>query len=244
MDAADPACRQHADARRAANGERPTDRRRADRALCDADRQVARAYLACSDIEPLELLAREPDADLAVEHTDRRRHRAGGADSIVRLLCDGDPLTRREAVRDERRLERDDGLRVAHLVRDADHGIAPTCATQRAAASAASSAPPTRKPAASASPAPVVSTTDTSRAWHTSIKSPRATSKPSAPRLITAVAKNGPTASHSASLPKTTSGASASSCSRNRAAPYDLIRVHAERSTLTRAPAARASSAA
>ena len=55
-----------------------------------------------------------------------------------------DALSRREAVRDDRRLERDDGLGLAHLVRDPDHGIVPRLATQRAAASIASSAPPTR----------------------------------------------------------------------------------------------------
>ena len=41
------------------------------------------------------------------------------------------------------------------LLGDADHGIAPSFAQQRAAASRPSSTPPTRKPAASASPAPV-----------------------------------------------------------------------------------------
>ena len=76
---------------------------------------------------------------------------------------DFDALARREAVRDERRLERDDAAAVAlcllDLLRDDDHGIAPSCAQQRAAAFSPSSGPPIRKPAASASPAPVVSTT-------------------------------------------------------------------------------------
>jgi hypothetical protein len=49
---------------------------------------------------------------------------------------------------DERRLERHGGRaaaqRVGDLGRDLDHGIAPSRATQRAAAWAASSGPPTR----------------------------------------------------------------------------------------------------
>ena len=73
------------------------------------------------------------------------------------------PSSGREAVCDERRLERDDAAALASAVRDllgdADHGIAPSFAQQRAAASRPSSTPPTRKPAASASPAPVGSTT-------------------------------------------------------------------------------------
>ena len=76
----------------------------------------------------------------------------------------------------------DDGLRVAvvevvrrlvtplldlrerlgrRLLDGCDHGIAPSFATHRAAASRPSSMPPTRNPAASASPAPVESTTST-----------------------------------------------------------------------------------
>ena len=53
--------------------------------------------------------------------------------------------------------------RLLDLRRD-DHGIAPSCAQQRAAASRPSVAPPIRKPAASASPAPVVSTTSVATA--------------------------------------------------------------------------------
>jgi hypothetical protein len=47
-------------------------------------------------------------------------------------------------VRDDRRLQRHDRRRLAHLVSDADHGIVPRLATQRAAASIASCGPPTR----------------------------------------------------------------------------------------------------
>ena len=52
----------------------------------------------------------EPDHDLAVEDADRRRHRAAGAHRALRGDPDLDPLAGREAVRDERRLERDDAV--------------------------------------------------------------------------------------------------------------------------------------
>ncbi len=89
-------------------------------------------------------------------------------------LSDLQPLAGREAMGDERRLERDDrppGVRAlpepplrGRASRPSNSyaagpGIEPSRAMQRAAASRASSGPPTRKPAASASPAPVVSTT-------------------------------------------------------------------------------------
>src|SRR4029077_13553211 len=139
-----------------------------------------------------QLVLAQPDDDLAVEHADRRRHRARRAHLSLRLEPDLDALAGREAVRDERRLECDDRCALAHLVRHADHGIDPTVATQRAAASsprraAASSAPPRRKPAASASPAPFVSTSSAA----TGAKSIRASSvtkvTPRGPRLITPV---------------------------------------------------------
>ena len=107
-----------ADARRARDRERAADRRRADRALRDRGGEVARADLARVGAEARELASREPDDDLAVEHADRRGHRAGRAHLPLRLEPDLDALARREAVRDERRLERDDGARLAHLVGD------------------------------------------------------------------------------------------------------------------------------
>ena len=150
MDAAEAAGAHEADPDRAAGGERAADRRRADGALDDRGGEVARADLARVGGEAAELLLREADAQLAVEDADRGRHRAGVADAPLALEPDLDPLAGREAVRDERRLERDDGPpvgeRVADLVRDPDrilHGIEPSCATQRAAAASASSAPPT-----------------------------------------------------------------------------------------------------
>src|SRR2546426_985369 len=85
-----------------------------------------------------------------------------------------------------------------------------------------------------------------SRAGNSTRSSP-STSTPRAPRLTTAVGASpyaAPTISHSASFAKITSGSSSSSCPRKRCGPYSRMRVHAERSTLTFAPFARASSAA
>ena len=148
MDAADSAGAQEADPGCAAGGERAADGRRADGALDDRSREVARADLARVCREPLELGVREADAERAVEHADRRRQGARVADGPRGLEPDGHSLACREAVRDERRLERDDRRAASKCVRDLgrdpDHGIAPSWATQRAAAWAASSGPPTR----------------------------------------------------------------------------------------------------
>ena len=94
-------------------------------APCDrADGEVARPELARGGSEALELRAVEPDPDLPVEHADRRRHRAGRPHGCLAREPDLDAVGRREAVRDERRLERDDGAllleRRLHLVADVD----------------------------------------------------------------------------------------------------------------------------
>ena len=141
MHAAEPAGRHHLDAGRAAHRERAADGGRADRALCDRSGDVARAELPRVGAEPVQLIGREPDDDLAVEHADRRRHRAACADRGLRREPDLDAFARREPVRDERRLQRDDRARGANLVRHADHGIAPICAQQRAAVATAELGP-------------------------------------------------------------------------------------------------------
>ena len=139
MHAAEAAGAHEADPGAAADRERAADGRRADRALHRAGGEVARAGLARVGAEAPELVLGEPDHDAAVEHADRRRHGAGLADAPLRLEPDLDALARREAVRDERRLQRDDrpagAERDGDLLADLDHGIAPSCATQRAAAS-------------------------------------------------------------------------------------------------------------
>ncbi len=163
MHAAEPARRHEPDPGGPARSERSTDRRRPDDALHDGGCEVARAELPSGRVEPAKLHLREPDHELAVEHADRRRHDARLAHGALGGKPDLDAFARWEAVGDERRLERDHTAAFVecsrHLVGEPDHGIAPSRAQQRAAAASPSSAPPTRNPAASASPAPVVSTT-------------------------------------------------------------------------------------
>ena len=79
MNSAEPARRHHLDAGRAAHCERSSDGGRADRALRDRRRDVARTELPRVGTEPVQLVGRQPDDDLAVEHADRGRHRAARA---------------------------------------------------------------------------------------------------------------------------------------------------------------------
>ena len=80
----------------------------------------------------------------------------------------------------------------------------------------------------------------------TAARSSPSNDAPAAPRLTIQVlpAIGPPTMRSSSSFAKTTSGASCSSCARNRSAPKSRIALHDERSTLTRAPSARACSIA
>ena len=70
----------------------------------------------------------ESDPDLAAEHRDRRGDRAVVTDGLLDLARDAQVVGPREAVRDDRALERDDGLavleRVLDLIRD-QHRVAP-----------------------------------------------------------------------------------------------------------------------
>ncbi len=125
MDSADPAGAHEAKPDRARDRERPTDGRRADDALHDCSADVARPELARGRAEALELRLVEADAHLSVEHADRRGRRAGLAHAPLALEPDRDTLAGRKAVRDQRRLERDDRPalveRGAHLVGELDH---------------------------------------------------------------------------------------------------------------------------
>ena len=98
--------------------------------------------------EALELVGSKADPDLSVEDAHRCRNRTLFADPPLGLERDVETLAGGEAVRDERRLERDDGPSgvdgVAHLGGEFDHGVAPRFDTHRAAVSSASSTPPTR----------------------------------------------------------------------------------------------------
>ncbi len=125
MDAADAAGREDADPGCAGDRERAADSGGADRALDGSCPEVARPDLAGERPEAPELLLGQPDVHLSVENSDRRGDGTGRAHLSLRLEPDLDALAGREAVRDEGRLERDDGAarnqRFAHLVGDADH---------------------------------------------------------------------------------------------------------------------------
>src|SRR5206468_4742965 len=108
VDAAEPTGPHEANADRPADRKRSAYGRRADSFLHHAGGEVARAGLARTRVEPCELCLREADSDLAVEHADRRRHRAGRANAAFGLEPDRNALARRETVGDQRRLERDD----------------------------------------------------------------------------------------------------------------------------------------
>jgi len=84
----------------------------------DTDGEVPRAGFARARVEAFQLSGGEPDADLAVEDADRRRYCAPFAHTPFRLGADRDALARREAVGDERRLECDDGPRLADVPLD------------------------------------------------------------------------------------------------------------------------------
>ena len=112
VDAADAAGGENGDRGQPARGERRADGRRTECAVDDAGGQVARAHLASLRArrgDPLELLVVEPDAKRAVEDGDRRRHRAAVAHALLALPPDREPLAWREAVRDDGRLQGDDG---------------------------------------------------------------------------------------------------------------------------------------
>ena len=121
MHASDPAGREDADACRPSDGERAADRRRAGGVLHGGGRQVARPDLARFRPEVRELFRRQSEANLPAEAANGR----GDGARRPHLPLDLDTLAGREAVRDESRLERNDGTacgeRVAHLVGEADH---------------------------------------------------------------------------------------------------------------------------
>src|SRR5205085_5908072 len=75
--------------------------------------------------EARELVLAEADAHFAIQDADGRRDRTDRTDLSLRLEPDLDAFARREPVRDERGLERDDGgaprERLAHFVAEADH---------------------------------------------------------------------------------------------------------------------------
>src|SRR6185436_5924838 len=198
VDAPDPAGPHERDSGEPRGRERASHRRRSELAARHAGGEIAGAGLArvCPGVsEALELPGVEPDHDLALEHTDRRGHGPFGHDRGLGGPTHLHPHPGGEPVCHERSLERDDRAALVegllHFGGDPQHfrheGTAPSAPTQRAAASSPSSIPPTRKPAARASPAPVVSTTSASSGANSSTPSADRTSTPREPRFTTVV---------------------------------------------------------
>ena len=125
MDAADAAGREDADPDRARGGEGASHRRCADRSLDGGSREVPWPDLARERPEASELLLGQPDVHFSVQNADGRGNRTRRSHLPLRLEPHLHALAGREAVRDERGLERDDGAargeRLAHFVGDADH---------------------------------------------------------------------------------------------------------------------------
>src|SRR6187551_1217034 len=246
MHPADTASSDELDADHPCDGEHAADRGGAHVACDRARREVARSELPRIGVEALELVVAETDTDASVEDADRGRGRARLPDRAFHCLPDLYAVRRRKPVRDDGGLERDHRPpvveRSANLVREPDElvhaadaiGIAPICWTQRAAASRATPGPPTIQPAASASPAPVVSRTSSTGSAGRSSPS---NEQPRAPRLRIQTASNErPTVCSSSSLANTTSGLMARTASLNSASPLDWIALQEARSTLICAP--------
>ena len=68
--------------------------------------------------QPVELVAREPDAHVAVEDADRGRYRARAGHARLHLARHAHAVRAREPVRDHRRLERDDAAMRGERTRD------------------------------------------------------------------------------------------------------------------------------
>ena len=95
-------------------------------AVLGGERQVADAELG--DVgrgDALQAVLVEADVRLAAEHGDRRRHGAGRAHGVLELARDREVAWARQAVGDDRRLERDhrpaQRQRLGDLGRDVDH---------------------------------------------------------------------------------------------------------------------------
>ena len=271
MDAAEPARPHEADPDRCGGGERAADRRRPDRSLHRADREVARPELARVRREPLELGRRRGRSRSPVEDADRRRgpHRPRAR----RPRSPGRPRPRRAPGSRARRassrarrphapprarpatssLDADQVITAASLMaqaadpegpsaadartRSRTHGIEPGCCTHRAAASSARSGPPTIQPAASASPAPVVSTTS---GTGSAARSSPSNEQPASAALEDPRDAGERARRRSRPRPRWRRRRRARAPRRargTRRGPKSRIVLHDERSTLTRAPA-------
>ena len=127
MHATEAACPHEADAHRCSDRQRAADGRRAERPLNGARSEIARAELARLGCEALELDGGEPDDDAPVEDADRRGRGAGRAHRCLARETHLHSRRRGKPVRDEGRLERDDGALLlegdGNLVGDADEAL-------------------------------------------------------------------------------------------------------------------------
>ena len=173
--AADAAGGQDGDAGQTAGGERCPDRRRAERAVNDAGGEIAWADLACVRArggDSLQLLVVETYLECAVQYGDGRRDPAAVAHALLAFPSDGQTLGRpgSRGRRSSSRGRRSPAPRRGPPGSRGEYLTTVTsrhCSRRRDATPGrfeASSMPPTRKPAASASPAPVGSTTSAGRA--------------------------------------------------------------------------------
>ena len=136
----------------------------------------------------------EPDADLAVDDADRRRNRAGRADAPLGLRptlapspagkpCATSVVSSATTPRPSHSASRTSPVAGGAL---GPTGIAPSLGRSARQPRGRPRAPPTRKPAASASPAPVESTTAAGRG---AAPRPSQTTHPAGPRLRTQIAR-------------------------------------------------------
>ena len=108
MHAADAAGAHEPDANYPRHGEHTAHRCGAHVARDRTRREVARAELPRIGVEALELVVAETDADASVEDADRGRDRARLSDCALHGEPDLHAVRRREPVRDDGGLERDD----------------------------------------------------------------------------------------------------------------------------------------
>ena len=118
--AADAAGREEADAGQRGRANAGCHSRRSDRAMHDRGCDVARADLDRPARDALEIGVRESQAQLAVEDRHRRGHGARLADRGLAAACGAQVVRWRQALADDRRLQRDH--RPARVERGGDLG--------------------------------------------------------------------------------------------------------------------------
>ena len=118
--AADAACGEEADAHQRGSADAGGHRRRSDEAMHDRGCDVARADLDRAARDALELSVGEPEAQVAVDDRHSRGHGARLADRCLAAARGAQVVRRRQALADDRRLQRDH--RPARVERSGDLG--------------------------------------------------------------------------------------------------------------------------